>query len=76
MSVLVLQDSHRRVTLDAGMSVPEALGEIARWLIAANTACERDGSCQMFSVAVHADGADCDHERPKAKGERHGRNTG
>ena len=74
MSVLVLENSLHRVVLDDGLSAPEALGEIARWLAAAEAAHRKDGRCRTFSVSIHADGADCDHERPEPR--KRGRHAG
>jgi hypothetical protein len=64
--LVVLENSrshHEQPVQDCGMGMVAAQNALARWLASGVTTAFRSKACLTFSVSIHQEGADCDHER-------------
>ena len=66
---LVFSNSKGHHVLDVkkgGLADQATAVELRRWLDSAIAAASKENApCAMFMVAVHQEGADCDHEVPR-----------
>ena len=62
--VVVLENSKAREVVHVAdhRQVQAIFSKLGNWLNRCYLAVERGGCCKSFTVAMHVDGPDCDHE--------------